>query len=343
MRWLPAITAAFCLAVTATGALAQKAALREIVRFEDLTGWAADDHQAALEAFIKTCGDLKDDRWSAVCKLAKTKPDARRFFELFFVPMRIQDGKPGLVTGYYEPELQGSKWRTPKYRYPVYRKPAGLTDGQLWYDRRTILTGNVMNPRDVIVWVKDQTALFYLQVQGSGRVRLRSGEVIRLGYAASNGRKFKSPGQELVRRGIYKPHQVSAAVVGNWVNRNPVAGTELLMRSPGYVFFRKIKGMGPEDGPRGAMNRSITAGRTLAVDPAFVPLGAPVWLEKGGGQIERRLMIAQDTGSAIKGAQRADFFTGSGAVAGRAAAKLNDPARLIILLPIDLAYAVADG
>jgi membrane-bound lytic murein transglycosylase A len=148
-------------------------------------------------------------------------------------------------------------------------------------------------------------------------------------------------GVELVRRGIYKAHQVSADVIKNWVRRNPVVGQELLWHNPSYVFFRRVTSVPADRGPLGAMNRSVTEGRTVAVDPAYVPLGAPVWVEKDGENPIRRLMMAQDTGSAIKGAQRADIFFGTGDAAGREAGKLKDPGRMVVLLPIQRAYAMA--
>jgi membrane-bound lytic murein transglycosylase A len=160
-----------------------------------------------------------------------------------------------------------------------------------------------------------------------------------VGYGGNNGHKYRSIGQELIRRGIYKSHQVSAQVIQNWVRRNPIDGTALLRYNPSYVFFRKVTRVSPEKGPLGAMNRSITALRSVAVDPKYTPLGAPVWVEKDGEGPMRRLMIAQDTGSAIKGAQRADIFFGTGDTAGRAAGRLRDPGRMYVLMPIQRAYA----
>ena len=161
-----------------------------------------------------------------------------------------------------------------------------------------------------------------------------------MGYAAANGHTYRSIGKELVRRGIYEPHQVSAQVIKNWVRRNPVEGRELLQHNPSFVFFRKVTHVPAERGPLGAMNRSVTPMRTVAVDPAYTPLGAPVWIEKGGRGPLRRLMIAQDTGSAIKGAQRADIFYGTGDYAGRRAGETRDPGRMVVLMPIQTAYAL---
>ena len=161
-----------------------------------------------------------------------------------------------------------------------------------------------------------------------------------MGYGGANGHEYRSVGVELIRRGIYKAHQVSAEVIKNWVRRNPMEGEELLRHNPSYVFFRVVNEVPPEKGPLGAMNRSITAMRSIAVDKRFTPLGAPVWIEKDGENPLQRLMVAQDTGSAIKGAQRADIFFGTGDRAGREAGKLRDPGRMVVLMPIQRAYAM---
>ena len=150
-------------------------------------------------------------------------------------------------------------------------------------------------------------------------------------------------GNELVRRGEFQHHEVLAQVIRGWINRNPTAGKELLWHNPSYVFFREVTRVPPELGPLGAMNRPISAGRSIAVDPDFVPLGAPVWIETEGPRALRRLMVAQDTGSAIKGAQRADIFFGTGSEAGRVAGKTRDAGRLVVLLPIQTALALVES
>jgi membrane-bound lytic murein transglycosylase A len=190
-----------------------------------------------------------------------------------------------------------------------------------------------------IAYVDDPVELFFLQIQGSGRILLPDGGYLRVGFSGSNGHNYRSIGQEMVRRGIYEPHQVSAQVIKNWVRRNPEDGKELLYHNPSYVFFREVNQVPADKGPLGAMNRSITTMRSVAVDPKFTPLGAPVWIEKDGADPIRRLMIAQDTGSAIKGAQRGDIFFGTGDEAGRKAGRLRDPGRMVVLMPIQRAYA----
>ena len=169
------------------------------------------------------------------------------------------------------------------------------------------------------------------------------GHVIRVGYAGKNNQPYRSIGQELIRRGIFDESEVSADVIQNWVRQNPGAGQTLMNTNPSFVFFRKIADLAPNQGPIGALGRPIMAGRSVAIDPAHVPLGAPVWIEKDGAEPMRRLMIAQDTGGAIKGAQRADIFFGTGRKAGLDAGRIKDPGRLIVLMPIDLAFAMASN
>ncbi len=314
----------------------------EVLSFADLEGWQEDDHAAAFKTFRNTCQDMGDPDWRAVCAYATSNPEPKAFFELLFRPVLIEDTEQALFTGYFEPELNGARERTGRYRYPLYSMPPEAKETDVWYSRRQILDGGLLEGRGLeIAWVDDPVELFFLQIQGSGRVTLPDGDKLRVGYAGANGHTYRSIGAELVRRGTYESHQVSADVIKNWVRRNPEAGRELLFHNPSYVFFREVSDVPADKGPLGAMNRSVTPMRTIAVDPAFVPLGAPVWLEKDGQNPMRRLMVAQDTGSAIKGAQRADIFFGTGDAAGRAAGKLKDPGRMVVLLPIQRAYAMA--
>lgn len=312
-----------------------------ILDFKDLDGWAKDDHRAALDVFLTTCGDMKDPDWKSLCALGGQQKDAKAFFELFFRPVLIRDGQKPLFTGYFEPELYGDNYPSERFRYPVYRMPPEARLARQWLTRREIETSDLMHGRGLeIAWVDDPVELFFLQVQGSGRIRLPDGRRLRVGYAGSNGHDYRSVGVELIRRGIYNAHQVSAQVIKNWVRRNPVEGPELLRHNPSYVFFRDVNQVPADKGPLGAMNRSITAMRSIAVDPAFTPLGAPVWIEKDGKAPLRRLMVAQDTGSAIKGAQRADVFFGTGDAAGLKAGRLRDGGRMVVLMPIQRAYVM---
>ncbi|GHF02523.1 murein transglycosylase [Aliiroseovarius zhejiangensis] len=333
---------AFALALLGTPAMAglDKAEVT-ILSFDDLEGWDRDNHQEALAVFLDTCRDLDDPQWRPICALAAQQEDGKTFFELFFRPVLIQDGNAPLFTAYYEPEIRGSRTQTLRYRYPVYRKPPEVQQGDVWLSRREIEEGGALEGRGLeIAWVEDPVELQFLQIQGSGRIRLAEGGTIRLGYGGSNGHSFLSLGNELVRQGVYNEHQVSQQVIQNWVKRNPEAGRELLLSNPSYVFFRVIGKVAPQKGPLGAMNRSITAHRSLAVDPKYTKLGAPVWLEKKGKEPFNRLMVAQDTGSRVKGAQRADIFWGTGARAGRLAGQIRDDGRMVVLLPIQRAFAM---
>lgn len=342
--WARAAKVAFAACLLLAASMASAEPRTTVLNFEELDGWAADDHSAALRVFLDTCGDLDEPIWQPICAYARSGPNPKAFFELFFRPVLIEDDEPMLFTGYFEPELPGSRVRTGTYRYPLYRKPPEAPSGQAWYTRAQIEDSGILAGRGLeIVWLSDPVDKFFLQIQGSGRVRLPNGERIRVGYGGKNGHPYRSIGNELIRRGTFLPHQVSAQVIRNWVRRNPVEGARLLQFNPSYVFFREVSQVPAERGPLGAMNRSITAGRSIAVDPAFTPLGAPVWIEKEGRNPMRRLMIAQDTGAAIKGAQRADIFFGTGEDAGLEAGKIRDGGRMVVLLPLEQAYMMAEA
>lgn len=334
--------AAAALALWATVPAAATEA--EILSFESLEGWSGDDHAAAFAVFNDTCPDLRDPEWAAVCAFATSRPDPKAFFETFFRPVRIGGAEAALFTGYFEPELRASPRRTAFYRYPVHALPPELEPGTPWLTRRQIETGDALQGRGLeIAWLRDPVDIYYLQIQGSGRLRMTDGSLVRLGYAGRNGHARQPISAELVRRGVFEPHQVSERVIRNWVRRHPEEGRELLHSDPSYVFFRVLDSLRPQAGPHGAMNRPLTPGRSIAVDPAFTPLGAPVWIDKAGAEPMRRLMVAQDTGGAIKGPQRADIFFGTGAEAGARASVIRDPGRMIVLMPIEHAFALAMG
>jgi membrane-bound lytic murein transglycosylase A len=318
----------------------------ELLDFEALDGWREDRHAEALVAFLKTCDLIDQPDWAPLCAVAADVPQddvsARSFFELFFKPVVV--GKPpALFTGYFEPELEGSPVRTGRFQYPIYRRPPELRDGTLYHSREAIENGAIAGRGLELAWLDDPVDVYFLQVQGSGRIRMTDGTVVRVGYAGANGHSYRSVGQEMVRRGTHSLDQVSAPEIASWVRSNPGEGKALLHSNPSYVFFRKIGTLEPKDGPIGAMGRSITTMRSVAIDPKFTTLGAPVWIEKEGRDPIRSLMIAQDTGGAIKGMQRADIFFGTGAGAGQAAGTVKDPGRMVLLLPIDRAFAMLDA
>ena len=313
----------------------------KLMTFSDLADWENDDHQAALATFVETCVDMDDPEWSGLCEVAKTALDARAFFEAFFQPVMVEDGEPMLFTGYFEPEFRGAPNRGGEYQHPIYRLPDDYVQGQAYLTRREIEeTGALSGQGLEIAWLADPVDLFFLQVQGSGRICFPGGGGIRVGYGGKNGQEYSSIGRELIARGTFTEHQVSAQVIRNWVADNPVEGKKILWVNKSYVFFREVNEVPADKGPLGAMHRSITTGRSIAVDPAFTKLGTPIWIEKEGAAPIHRLMVAQDTGSAIKGAQRADIFFGTGDMAGRKAGQIKDGGRMITLLPIQMAYVM---
>ncbi len=322
--------------------LVTAAAPAQILTFADLNGWQADDHRAALASFRATCTLLDAPEWRPICAVAAdadaTDASARQFFELFFRPV-VVGASPALFTGYYEPELPGSLTRTARFAWPLYAKPPELIEGQT-YHSRDVIEGGALHGRGLeLVWLDDPVEVYFLQVQGSGRIVLPDGRVMRLGYGGKNSQPYRSIGKTLLARGV-PITEVSAQGIKAWVRANPGAGRELLNSNPSFVFFRKLPDLPADRGPIGAMGRSITALRSVAVDPAYTPLGAPVWVEKDGAAPIRRLMIAQDTGGAIKGPQRADIFFGTGLGAGEAAGRIKDGGRMVVLLPIDRAFAM---
>lgn len=285
-----------------------------------LTGWPDDDHGAALTAYLATA-DLLPDGWPR-----GETGDARGFFERNFQTRAVDE--PALLTGYYEPELDGALHPDGRFRFALFGPPPGLDDSRPWFSRAEIEAGNLLAGQE-LVWLDSALEAFLAQVQGSVRVRLAGGQVLRLGFAGKNGHPYTSIGKELIRRGELAPDKASVAAIRDWAARNPGLLPGLLRVNESFVFFRRLD-LPADSGPIGTLGRPVTALRSIAVDPYHVPLGAPVWVEWQG---EARLMIAQDTGSAIKGAGRGDIFFGSGAAAGVAAGALKAEGRMTVLLP----------
>lgn len=309
------------------------------VSFSELSGWETDDHAAAFAAFRKSCHKLRANDvshaadWKDLCTITKFVNSPKAFFEIFFQPVLIEDGKSTLFTGYYEPEIVASRTRVGSFKYPLYKRPEELKEGVPWKTRAEIENGALDGRGLELAWLADPVENFFLHVQGSGRLKLSEGGAMRVGFAGKNHQTYRSVGKELIRRGILTPSNASAGSIKAWVRKNPAEGRLLLQHNPSFVFFRELTHLSPSDGPIGAMGISVTNNRTLAVDPKYIPLGAPVWISKTGAKPLNRLMIAQDVGSAIKGAQRADIFFGTGAEAGRIAGDTKDGGRMITLLP----------
>ncbi|MGH7115673.1 MAG: murein transglycosylase A [Stellaceae bacterium] len=336
------------------------------VRFGGLEGWADDHPAAVLPAFLKSCARLSnapDGRpfgpidsgvdygrvgdWRPLCREAVAVPAgddaaARKFFETGFVPMAVTDyGKrEGLFTGYFETELHASRRRHGAYQTPIYRRPPDLGSASR-YTRAQIEDGALAGRGLALVWVDDPIAAFFLQIQGSGQVRLDDGQTVRLGYAGQNGLPYVPVGRLLIERGQIPRNKVTMASIRAWMKAHPKAGAALRRDDPSYVFFREIKG----NGPIGAEQVVLTPERSLAVDRAYIPLGTPIWLEAEGrfmpGERIRRLVVAQDTGGAIKGPVRGDLYWGAGRAAGDRAGAMDARGRYDLLLPRRLADRLA--
>ncbi|WP_127901333.1 murein transglycosylase A [Solirhodobacter olei] len=311
------------------------------LRFHDLVGWSADDQAAALAAFRKSCPQMERPAWREACDAASQAGDARAFFERYFRLERVGTGRRTLFTGYYEPEIAASPVRTARFAYPIYAKPPELVPGHRWYSRKAIESRGLLKGRGLeLAWLADPVEVFFLQIQGSGRLLLPDGTVMRVGFAAKNGQPYRSVGREMARRGLLPASAVSAQSIAHWVRAHPEEGQALLWSNPSFVFFHRLH-LPANLGPYGAMHVPVTAGRSLAVDPRYVPLGAPVWVSIGGAHPMHRLMVAQDAGTAIKGPWRADVFIGSGPKAGRIAGRMRDPGRMYVLKPIEVTMAEA--
>lgn len=287
----------------------------------DLDGWSRQDAAAALAAYVVS----RPEGWP--------EPEggtALAFFAANFAPDPPVHA-PGLLTGYYEPEVPGALSPSAGYPAPLHRLPLGWDGQGLWHSRAEIAARDLLAGSE-LVWLRSPVEAFLAQVQGSVRVVLAGGAVLRLGYAGRNGHPYRSIGQELVERGEISAAEISAQAIRDWCARNPGRVQDLLDCNPSYVFFHPLD-LPAGAGPIGAAGVPLTPMASLAVDPAEIPFGTPVWVESHGPMALRCLMVAQDTGSAIRGPQRGDVFFGTGAVAGEAAGRLNEPARLVPLVP----------
>ena len=334
-------------------------------RWEDVKGWGADNLVEARGALIESCTVLaRQPLWSAACEEARALPAEnaalRAFFEARFRPWRVVNpdaSTEGLVTGYYEPLLRGSRERSKSFSHAIYGVPDDLLVvdlGELYPELKNFRLRGRLDGRKVVpywsraeltpqapalagkalLWVADPIELFFLQVQGSGRVELADGRRVRVGYADQNGHPYQSIGRWLVEKGELKLEQASMQGIQAWARANPRRLDELLNANPSFVFFRELPDNG--GGPIGALGVPLTPGRSIAVDPRAVPLGAPVFLATTlplSEQPLQRLVMAQDTGGAIKGAVRADFFWGFGAEAGARAGRMRQRGEMWVLLP----------
>lgn len=315
----------------------------EPIAFATLPGWQDDRQSEALGAFVQSCGvQGTRDPWRNVCAAAAEVPPgddcaARTFFETWFTPYALDPPEDGLFTGYYEPLLQGSRTRHGRYQTPLWGVPRDLASGSerrdSYDDRAAIARGSLHGRAKPLVWVDDPIAAFFLEVQGSGRVKLDTGATVRLGYAAQNGHPYVSIGRALADAGaIDRPVTMDKIIA--WLRAHPAERQDVLDLNPSVVFFRVVD-TPPNVGPLGAQGVPLTPGRSVAVDPSW-PLGTPLWLRLGDGRPwpeSSRLVIAQDRGGAIRGRIRGDIFLGTGPEAGALAGVLQARGGYVKLVP----------
>ena len=372
-RAIPAIVVLMIvvlLSACAVGPGRYAGGLGKAVAWHDIKGWTEDKHAEAWPALIQSCRRLRKRSpiWRELClevKLMET-PDnetARAFFETRFVarPLIAKGGRSeGLITGYYEPLLKGSRKRTDVFRYAVYRRPADLlvidlgslyedlkgrrVRGRLkggqrvvpYFSREEIENGDNPLKGNEIAWVADPVGLFFLHIQGSGRINFQDGSQIAVGYSDQNGHPYYAIGRQLIDNGDIKQEDISMQTIREWLRNNPDDAVSLLNSNPSYVFFA-IRDK-EKNGPVGTLGVPLTPERSIAVDRRVVRLGLPVWLDTtlpgNGEEIPyRRLVFAQDTGGAINGTVRADLFWGNGLRAEENAGRMRQPGSLYVLVP----------
>ncbi len=335
-----------------------------------LPGWQDDNLLAAWPAWLQSCSTLKNrPEWREACAAAINLNPAdatavRLYFQdnfSLYQSLQADGAVNGLVTGYYEPLLHGSRSPSTKYSVPLYRVPPDLLTidlasvypelknmrlrGRLqgtkvvpYLSRNEIDTGNDPLKGNELVWVDNPVEAFFLQIQGSGRVRLPDGSLMRVGYADQNGYPYRSIGRVLADRGELPLAQTSMQNIKAWGQKNPAKLPELLSQNPSFVFFRELPAS--DNGPLGALGVPLTGERSIAVDARAIPLGAPVWLATTvpfSNQPLNRLVMAQDTGGAIRGNVRADYFWGFGDTAGKKAGSMKQQGQMWVMLPIGMA------
>ena len=357
----------------------------EPIQWSEIDGWADDDHAVAFSTFRTSCNPFLARRAGAdsrpihqglreVCRraasagpLASDKAKAREFFEQNFRPVRIAKlgEKTGLLTGYYEPIVDGSRFPNPEFSAPLYRRPNDILVGgkpapkaalpnrgsigrfnakkqvEPYFDRGAIENGALDGQRLEIAWIKDHWEAMTIQIQGSARVRLEDGTMLRLNYDAHNGHSYTAVGRILIERGLVPREEMSMDRISQWMAKNPDQARDVRGTNKSFVFFR-ITGLNVETEPAGAQGVPLTPGRSIAVDRIHV-YGTPFFIEAelpiNGARTKdsfRRLMVAQDTGSAIIGPARADLYFGAGKDAGAIAGRIRQQGRFVMLLPREL-------
>jgi membrane-bound lytic murein transglycosylase A len=330
------------------------------VEFSALPGWQEDDQEKALSTFLASCAiltrspqaksidsgiEVTTRLWQSLCAdAAQSQSAPRQFFERRFVPLRVNNNgkEEGLFTGYYEPVLYGASHRYGDFQYPLYLAPPELAKDRPYYTHAEINAGKLDGRKLEAVWVDDPVMRFFLQIQGSGRVKLTNGRELHLGYAAKNSQPYVSIGKIAADEGLIDKEQINFFTLRQWLYQHPDRAFALMEKNPSYVFFKIAR----EPGAVGAVGAVLTPGRSLAVDSAYIPYGLPLYLETElPPEPERqpiplkRLMVAQDTGGAIKGPVRADIFFGSGDEAEYLAGYMAKKGVYTLLVPKEIAKA----
>lgn len=361
------------------------------ISFQSLPYWKSDNISESWPAFIRSCKRIlslpkdtiflngqKASDWHEVCTLAlklksPSEQTIRTFFETHFTAYKVtsNSNSEGLFTGYYEPQLLGSKTQNEQFQAPIYKRPSDLVmieDLSIFRKEPEALkgmriAGRVINGNlrpyythteidqgalkgNELLWVEDPVDAFFVQIQGSAAIKLNTGETTRLSYHGTNGHPYTPIGRVLVEKKLMKKEEVSMQSIREWLKNNPAQAKDIMLRNESFVFFSEITG----DGPVGAQGVVLTPGRSLAVDPAFISYGTPIWLDaehplkqsqpqnQQGGQLQsqariQRLVIAQDKGGAIKGHIRGDLFWGTGNEAGELAGLMKSKGSYYVLLP----------
>jgi len=331
------------------------------VEFSDFKNWENDDHKSALRAFLYSCnkfakmpqsrliggqitnltaGDFRD-----VCDIAEvvktmSAKQAKNFFENWFRPFLVKNNSgssKGIFTGYYEASLKGSKNKTERFKYPIYAKPNDLNSDP-YFSRAEIENGALQNKGLELFYVDDKVELFFMHIQGSGRIELNNGSEARVGFAARNNQPFIAIGNYMADQGFLMRDNISAASVKDWLKNNPDKADEVMNNNPAYIFFKINDG----EYVIGGQGVPLTAEHSLAVDNQIIPYGLPIWVEtslkksNGSKNEYSHLFVAQDTGSAIKGVIRGDIFFGFGKEAEESASYMASQGQYYVLLPINV-------
>jgi len=320
------------------------------VSWQALPGWQEDDLTQAWPAWLKSCDALRrrssEVNWRQVCAQAtslsgRDEQAIRRYFENYFQAYEIRNNsgsETGLVTGYYEPVMNGSLMRTSVYSVPLYAYPGAWKKMKPnpGPTRADLMASGILKGSE-IAWVQDPVAAAFMQIQGSGKIRLEDGRVMRLGFAGTNDQPFKSFAQWLLDHKEITRSEATMQGISQWARRNPDRVNEMLNANPRFVFFKELPGnMEADLGPNGALGVPLTAERSIAIDLQAMPLGAPVFLATTkplSTQPLQKLVMAQDTGKAIVGGVRADYYWGSGEAAGEMAGRMKQNGKMWLLLP----------